>query len=124
MNTSPRGANTSSTTRDPRYRSDRTATTARPAADTRSHLTQRPDRWIRDKSCFLRMFGAQAAGAYSVSASAPATTSRISWVISAWRARFIASVSVSISSPAALEALRMAVMRAPCSEAADSSSAR
>src|SRR5579862_3469943 len=29
---------------------------------------------------------------YAVSASAPATTSRISWVIAAWRARFICSV--------------------------------
>ena len=58
------------------------------------------------------------------SASAPATTSRISWVISAWRARFICSVSVSISSPAFFEAFRIAVMRAPCSDAADSSSAR
>ena len=61
---------------------------------------------------------------YCVSASAPATTSRISCVISACRARFIASRSVSISSPAFFEALRMAVIRAPCSDAADSSSAR
>ena len=60
----------------------------------------------------------------AVSASAPATTSRISWVISAWRARFIWSVRLSISSPAFFDALRIAVMRAPCSEAADSSSAR
>jgi PemK-like, MazF-like toxin of type II toxin-antitoxin system len=61
---------------------------------------------------------------YCVSASAPATTSRISCVISAWRARFICSVSESMSSPAFFDALRMAVMRAPCSDAADSSSAR
>ncbi len=59
-----------------------------------------------------------------VSASAPATTSRISWVISAWRARFIASVSPSISSPADFVAFRIADIRAPCSDAADSSSAR
>ena len=56
--------------------------------------------------------------------SAPATTSMISWVISAWRARFISSVRSSISSLALSEALRMAVMRAPCSDAVDSSSAR
>src|SRR5829696_6726963 len=58
------------------------------------------------------------------SASAPATTSRISWVISACRARFISSVSRSIRSPAFFDAFRIAVMRAPCSDAADSSSAR
>ncbi len=57
-------------------------------------------------------------------ASAPPTTSRISCVISAWRARFICSVRVSISSPAFLDAFRIAVIRAPCSDAADSSSAR
>ena len=61
---------------------------------------------------------------YPVRASAPATTSRISCVISACRARFIASVMLSISSPADFDALRIAVMRAPCSDAADSSSAR
>ena len=59
-----------------------------------------------------------------VNASAPATTSRISWVISAWRARFMLSVSESMSSPAFFEALRIAVIRAPCSDAVDSSSAR
>ena len=58
------------------------------------------------------------------SASAPATTSRISWVISAWRARFIWSVSVSISSPAFFDAFRIAVIWAPWNDAADSSSAR
>ena len=58
------------------------------------------------------------------SASAPATTSRISCVISAWRARFISSVSRSISSPAFFDAFRIAVIRAPCSDADDSSSAR
>src|SRR5215212_10035785 len=61
---------------------------------------------------------------HDVKASAPATTSRISWVISACRARFISSVRLSISSPADFDALRIAVIRAPCSEAADSSSAR
>ena len=48
----------------------------------------------------------------------------ISCVMSAWRWRFICRVYVSISSPAFSEALRMAVMRAPCSDAVDSSSAR
>ena len=63
-------------------------------------------------------------GPDQASASAPATTSRISCVISAWRARFISSVSRSIISPAFFEALRIAVIRAPCSDADDSSSAR
>ena len=48
----------------------------------------------------------------------------ISWVISAWRARFISRVRSSIRSFAFSDALRIAVMRAPCSEAVDSSSAR
>ncbi len=61
---------------------------------------------------------------YWVRASAPATTSRISCVISAWRARFMSSVSDVISSPAFLDAFRIAVIRAPCSDAADSSRAR
>src|SRR5204863_9782104 len=61
---------------------------------------------------------------FHTSASAPATTSMISWVISAWRARFISSVRSSMISPAFSEALRIAVIRAPCSEAVDSSSAR
>ena len=56
--------------------------------------------------------------------SAPATTSMISCVISAWRARFISSVRSVMISPAFSEALRIAVMRAPCSDAVDSSSAR
>ena len=43
-------------------------------------------------------------------------------MISAWRARFISKVRSSMSSPAFCEALRMAVMRAPSSDAADSSS--
>jgi len=41
-----------------------------------------------------------------------------------WRARFICRVRSSISSPAFSDALRIAVIRAPCSEAVDSSSAR
>ena len=45
-------------------------------------------------------------------------------MIAAWRARFIASVRLSISSPAAFDAFRIAVMRAPCSDAPDSRSAR
>ena len=58
------------------------------------------------------------------SASAPATTSRISWVISACRTRFISRVRSPIISSAFSAALRIAVIRAPSSEAADSSSAR
>ena len=48
----------------------------------------------------------------------------ISFVIAAWRTRFMFSVSESISSLAFLEAESIAVMRAPCSEATDSSNAR
>ena len=48
----------------------------------------------------------------------------ISWVISAWRSRFISRVRSLMMSPAFSEALRIAVMRAPCSDAVDSSSAR
>ncbi len=57
-------------------------------------------------------------------ASAPPTTSRISWVISAWRARFIWSVTRSINSPAFFDAFRIAVIWAAWNDAADSSSAR
>ena len=56
--------------------------------------------------------------------SAPATTSRISWVISACRTRFISRVRSEITSLALSAAFRIAVIRAPCSEAVDSSSAR
>src|SRR5204862_6501818 len=56
-------------------------------------------------------------------ASAPATTSRISCVISDWRTRFISNVRLPIMSCAFSAALRIAVIRAPCSEAADSSRA-
>ena len=58
------------------------------------------------------------------SASAPATTSRLSCVMAAWRARLSASVRASIISSAASLALRMALIRAPCSLALDSRSAR
>ena len=58
-----------------------------------------------------------------MSPSAPATTSMISCVISAWRWRLAARVRSSISSAALSDALRMALMRAPCSDAVDSSSA-
>ena len=57
-------------------------------------------------------------------AAAPLTTSIISLVMLAWRTRFIYSVSFSIMSPAFEVAASMAVMRAACSAAADSSSAR
>jgi hypothetical protein len=72
----------------------------------------------------LRGFGGSHESPFQTSASAPATTSMISWVISAWRARFISSVRSSMTSAAFCEALRMAVMRAPSSDAVDSSSAR
>ena len=54
------------------------ASTPQPFVDSLSHLP----------------FGASGLPARSAqpSASAPATTSRISWVMDAWRARFIASV--------------------------------
>ena len=57
-------------------------------------------------------------------AAAPLTTSMISLVMLAWRTRFMYSVSLSIMSPALEVAASMAVMRAACSAAADSSSAR
>lgn len=57
-------------------------------------------------------------------AAAPETISMISRVIAAWRTRFMFSVSEDIRSPALFVAASMAVMRAPCSEAIDSSSAR
>ena len=60
--------------------------------------------------------------AYS-SAAAPPTISIISLVIPAWRARFIVRVSESIKSTALFVAASIAVMRAPCSAAADSSKA-
>ena len=48
----------------------------------------------------------------------------ISFVIFAWRARFMTSVSESIMSVALLVAESIAVMRAACSAATDSISAR
>ena len=48
----------------------------------------------------------------------------ISRVIAAWRTRFMLSVSEEIKSPAFFEAASIAVMRAPCSDAIDSSRAR
>jgi len=57
-------------------------------------------------------------------AAAPLTISIISFVIFACRARFMASVSESIMSVALLVAESMAVMRAACSAATDSMSAR
>ncbi len=56
--------------------------------------------------------------------SAPATTSMISWVISACLARFISSVRSVMISPAFSDALRIAVICAPKNPAADSTSAR
>ena len=45
-------------------------------------------------------FGGSHESPFQTSASAPATTSMISWVISAWRARFISSVRSSMTSAA------------------------
>jgi hypothetical protein len=58
------------------------------------------------------------------SASAPEMISISSLVIIAWRVRFIASVCLRIISPALRVALSIALMRAPCSDAAFSRSAR
>ena len=71
-----------------------------------------------------RLVSPRADRRYPESPSAPPTTSKISWVISAWRARFISSVRSSINVLAFSDALRIAVIRAPCSDAVDSSSAR
>ena len=60
----------------------------------------------------------------SYNAAAPLTISMISLVMAAWRARFINRVSESIISPALLVAESMAVIRAACSAATDSSMAR
>ena len=57
-------------------------------------------------------------------ASAPLTTSMISLVMLAWRTRFINNVSLSIISDAFEVAASIAVIRAACSLAADSNSAR
>src|SRR2546423_7342000 len=62
--------------------------------------------------------------AQPVSASAPATTSRISCVISAWRARLRESVRLSINSPAFFEACRIAGISASRKAAADSIATR
>src|SRR5581483_3530822 len=72
-------------------------------AAARTDLPARP-RLVRG------LAGSPPRGPQAVRASAPATTSRISCVISAWRARFIASVRLSISSPAFFDALRIAVI--------------
>jgi len=72
----------------------------------------------------LRSSQARTSGRCHTSDSAPATTSMISCVMSAWRSRLSCSVRSSMISDAFSEALRMAVMRAPCSDAVDSSSAR
>src|SRR5215208_2368648 len=58
------------------------------------------------------------------SASAPEMISISSLVIMAWRVRLYLSVCSRIISPALRVALSMAVMRAPCSDAAFSSKAR
>lgn len=54
-------------------------------------------------------------------AAAPDTTSIISFVIAAWRIRFMFRVRVSISSAAFFDAESIAVIREPCSDATDSS---
>ena len=65
-----------------------------------------------------------AIASYPARASAPATISRISCVICAWRARFNESVRLSISSPAFFDALRIAFICDARNAAAESSSAR
>ena len=82
--------------------------------------------WISSMRPTLRFFSVCRSHKFSgqTSDSAPATTSMISWVIAAWRSRLNCSVRSLMMSPAFSEALRMAVMRAPCSDAVDSSSAR
>ena len=94
--------------------------------DDALHLLDRPDVALGP----ALLLGGLRCGFHSVSwvdpyrsPSAPATTSMISWVISAWRCRLAARVRSSMSSPALSDALRMALMRAPCSDAVDSSSA-
>src|SRR5437588_7583039 len=57
-------------------------------------------------------------------AAAPLTISMISFVIFAWRARFMIRVNESIMSVALLVAESIAVIRAACSAATDSNSAR
>ena len=58
---------------------------------------------------------------FLIYALAPLTTSMSSLVIAACRIRFMFRVKVSIISPAFRVAVSIAAMRAPCSEAADSS---
>jgi hypothetical protein len=57
-------------------------------------------------------------------AAAPETTSIISFVIAAWRIRFMFNVNEPISSPAFFDAASIAVIREPCSDAIDSKIAR
>src|SRR5437763_5101586 len=61
-------------------------------------------------------------GARDYCAAAPLTISIISFVIFAWRTRFMASVNESTMSVALFVAASIAVMRAACSAATDSSS--
>src|SRR4029077_15285871 len=89
---------------------------ARPRFCQRASRTEGP-------CVFQNTFKRAIANAYCA-AAAPLTISIISLVIFAWRARFMASVSESIMSEALLVAESMAVMRAACSAASDSSMAR
>src|SRR4029453_11575523 len=63
-------------------------------------------------------------GCYPLRASAPPMISSSSLVIAAWRARLYWRVSRPIISPALRVALSIALMRAPSSDAVDSSTAR
>src|SRR5207249_1368901 len=65
-----------------------------------------------------------ALGGHYFSASAPLTISINSLVMAAWRARLYSRESRPMISVAFLVAESIAVMRAPCSLASDSSSAR
>src|SRR6266478_5694252 len=102
----------------------------RQRAGRKFHVHHRPDH-LRDLAHFRRfvnryshwdLFALTQRGHFS--ASAPETISISSLVIDAWRARLYWSESRPIISLALLVAESIAVIRAPCSDASDSSSAR
>src|SRR5215472_13693122 len=93
---------------------------------SKRHLAVSRQRLVLRVCCRRRDGPMPAAGGHPGSypaAAAPLTISMISFVILACRARFMASVSESIMSVALLVADSMAVMRAACSAATDSSKA-
>ena len=77
--------------------------------------------WLRDLPCSWCVLWSFA---YPLRASAPPTISISSLVIAAWRARLYCERQLTIISLAFLVAFSIAVMRAPNSEAIDSSRAR